>query len=133
MNARTLALRLAFLAPEDQQWVLSHLPDETRDLFQSLRDEVVCLGLNADPSVLAHFQSAHRESDFSASKQHQPVEATDPAQALPLFWQSLLEKKTTFFALQLLNGLPPAMEKNLYQYAETLKEKQGLNRNEQCS
>ena len=131
MNARTLALRLACLVPEDQEWVLSQLPNESRELLQGLRDEVISLGLNADPSVLAQLQSVQHEREFSESEQHRSLEVVEPVQALPSFWQSILEQKTELSALQPLNGLPPAMEKGLYRYAETLNQKQGLNLNEQ--
>lgn len=120
MNVRTLALRLACLSQEDQRWILSQLPAEHKEQFQRLRDEVVALGLNCDPTVLSQLSAESEKQGKSSGGEQVPNIDCDSTQALPPFWKSLLDGEIENAAFDHPERLPPAMRASLYRLAENL-------------
>lgn len=117
MNMRTLALRLACLPEEDQRWVLSQLPVEHSASFQQLRDEVVALGLNTDPSVIAQLNMEREQREDSMDIDLAPNSVDGSALDLPSFWKTMLNGETRIVAFEHSEKLPPAMRANLARLA----------------
>lgn len=125
MSMRTLALRLACLPQEDQRWVLSQLPVAYQEQLQCLRDEVVAMGLNTDPSLIA-LLSEQREQSVNVVDANGTDNAIDgKAVDFPPFWNSLLNGDTSITAFDHPEKLPPAMRASLYRLAESAVDQQG--------
>lgn len=87
---RKLALRLAFLAAEDRDWLLNQLPVADRQRISILIDEANEMGLTRDPMVLSNLSqhSVKREENHNRLSK-------DELTSLPLFWQHLIQSYQT--------------------------------------